>query len=92
MRKILLAAAATFIIAAGTQAHAQPDPNGPPPPPEMRHHRDDTPPPPPPPPHWRHSHDQWQRHVEQCSERYRSYNPRTDRYVYRRGHTAICRL
>lgn len=31
-------------------------------------------------------------HQRACAQRYRSYNPRTDRYVVRRGVTARCRL
>ncbi len=34
----------------------------------------------------------WHRHVRACQQRYRSYNPSTDRYVVRRGQTAVCRL
>jgi Ni/Co efflux regulator RcnB len=34
----------------------------------------------------------WHRHVRACQQRYRSYNPSTDRYVVRRGETAVCRL
>ena len=34
----------------------------------------------------------WRRHVRACSARYRSYNPRTDRYVVRRGVMARCYL
>lgn len=34
----------------------------------------------------------WRRHVRRCMAAYRSYNPRTDRYVVRRGVTARCRL
>ncbi|WP_395391530.1 BA14K family protein [Novosphingobium sp. BL-8A] len=89
MKTMLLGTALFGIMLAGT-AHAQPGSDGSPPP-AMRHD-DRRAPPPPPPSHWRHSHDQWQRHVERCSERYRSYNPRTDRYTYRPGHTAICKL
>lgn len=36
--------------------------------------------------------DGWNRHVRACFARYKSYNPRTDRYVVRRGVTARCRL
>jgi len=32
------------------------------------------------------------RHVRACQQRYRSYNPRTDRYVVRRGVTRRCTL
>jgi len=45
-----------------------------------------------PPRHWKGSHANWQTHVQRCQQRYRSYNPRTDRYVPRAGRTAICRL
>lgn len=31
-------------------------------------------------------------HQRACAQRYRSYNPRTDRYVVRPGVTAPCRL
>ncbi|MBN9319111.1 MAG: BA14K family protein [Caulobacterales bacterium] len=34
----------------------------------------------------------WNLHVRACFARYRSYNPRTDSYVVRRGVTARCRL
>jgi hypothetical protein len=34
----------------------------------------------------------WARHVRACAQRYRTYDPRTDRYVVRRGQTAQCRL
>jgi hypothetical protein len=34
----------------------------------------------------------WNRHVRACFARYRTYNPRTDTYVVRRGVTARCRL
>ncbi len=34
----------------------------------------------------------WNRHVRACFARYRSYNPRTDTYVVRRGVTVRCRL
>ena len=36
--------------------------------------------------------DDWHRHVRACQARYRSYNPRTDMFVVRRGRSAICRL
>ena len=44
-----------------------------------------------PPRNWSRPND-WYRHVRACSQRYRSYNPRTDTYVVRRGRTAVCRL
>lgn len=44
-----------------------------------------------PPRHWSRQND-WYRHVRACSQRYRSYDARTDRYVVRRGQTAMCRL
>ena len=47
--------------------------------------------PPAPPSHFSRSSD-WYRHVRACQQRYRSYNPRTDRFVPRPGQTAICRL
>lgn len=34
----------------------------------------------------------WYRHVRACQQRFRSYNPATDRYTVRRGQTAVCRL
>ena len=34
----------------------------------------------------------WYRHVRACQQRYRSYNPATDRYTVRRGQRAVCRL
>jgi len=45
-----------------------------------------------PPKHWNQSRDHWDRHTIACQKRYRSYNPRTDRYTISRGRTAICRL
>ena len=45
----------------------------------------------PPPRHWTRQND-WYRHVHACQTRYRSYNPRTDTYVVRRGVSARCRL
>jgi hypothetical protein len=47
---------------------------------------------PPAPPRGFARHNEWYRHVRACSQRYRSYNPATDRYAVRRGQTAICRL
>jgi hypothetical protein len=47
---------------------------------------------PPAPPRSFSRHNDWYRHVRACSQRYRSYNPATDRYQVRRGQTAICRL
>lgn len=47
--------------------------------------------PPAPPRHWSRQND-WYRHVRACSQRYRSYNPRTDMFVVSRGRTAMCRL
>ncbi len=44
-----------------------------------------------PPRGWTRTND-WYRHVRACSQRYRSYDARTDRYVVRRGQTAMCRL
>ena len=34
----------------------------------------------------------WYRHVRACQQRYRSYDPRTDTYVVRRGVRVRCRL
>lgn len=45
----------------------------------------------PPPRGWGRNND-WYRHVRACSQRYRSYNPRTDTFVVRRGVAARCRL
>lgn len=45
----------------------------------------------PPPRHWTRASD-WYRHVHACQVRYRSYNPRTDTYVVRRGVLVRCRL
>ena len=45
----------------------------------------------PPPRGWGRNND-WYRHVRACSQRYRSYNPRTDTFVVRRGVVARCRL
>lgn len=47
--------------------------------------------PPAPPRHFTRTSD-WNRHVRACQQRYRTYNARTDRYVPRRGQTAVCRL
>jgi len=47
--------------------------------------------PPAPPSHFTR-HADWYRHVRACQQRYRSYDPRTDRFVPRRGQTATCRL
>ena len=44
-----------------------------------------------PPRGWTRSND-WYRHVRACSQRYRSYNPRTDTYIARRGVVVRCRL
>ena len=44
------------------------------------------------PRHWKGSRASWQRHVAQCQRKFRSYNPRTDRYTVRGNRTAICRL
>jgi hypothetical protein len=38
------------------------------------------------------SHRGWSHHVRACQQRYRSYNPRTDRYSIGHGRTRICRL
>ena len=47
--------------------------------------------PPAPPRHWTR-HSDWYRHVRACSQRYRSYDPRTDTFVVRRGVVQRCRL
>lgn len=44
-----------------------------------------------PPKHWG-KRGGWNRHVRACFDRYRSYNPRTDTYMVRRGVYARCRL
>jgi hypothetical protein len=45
-----------------------------------------------PAPRYWNQRNNWNRHVRLCFDRYRSYNPRTDSYVVRRGVTARCRL
>ena len=45
-----------------------------------------------PPPRYWNQRNNWNRHVRLCFDRYRTYNPRTDTYVVRRGVTARCRL
>ncbi len=47
--------------------------------------------PPAPPAHFKRSSN-WYAHVRACQQRYRTYNPRTDRYTVRAGRTAICTL
>lgn len=48
---------------------------------------------PAPPKHWgKKSNQEWQRHVDRCRAKYRSYNPKTDRFTPRHGQTVICRL
>lgn len=44
-----------------------------------------------PPKHWRKSAKEWQSHANRCQNKYRTYNPRTDRYSYR-GRSLQCRL
>lgn len=44
-----------------------------------------------PPAHFKRTSN-WYAHVRACQQRYRSYNPRTDRYTVRAGRTAICSL
>lgn len=44
-----------------------------------------------PPKHWRKSAKEWQSHANRCQKKYRTYNPRTDRYSYR-GRSLQCRL
>jgi hypothetical protein len=45
-----------------------------------------------PPPRYWNQRNNWNRHVRACFAAYRSYNPRTDTYVVRRGVTTRCRL
>lgn len=47
--------------------------------------------PPAPPRHWTRRGD-WYRHVRACKLRFRSYDPRTDLIVIRRGVTRRCAL
>ncbi len=48
---------------------------------------------PAPPKHWgKKSQQDWQRHVDRCRAKYRSYDPRTDRFAPRKGQSVICRL
>ncbi|MBA4809225.1 BA14K family protein [Brevundimonas sp.] len=47
--------------------------------------------PPAPPAHFKRQSN-WYAHVRACQQRYRTYNPRTDRYTVRAGRTAICTL
>ena len=44
------------------------------------------------PPRYWGRRDGWNRHVRACFAAYRTYNPRTDTYLVRRGVTARCRL
>lgn len=44
-----------------------------------------------PPRSWSRQGD-WYRHVRACSQRFRSYNARTNTYMVRRGVSAQCRL
>lgn len=44
-----------------------------------------------PPAHFKRTSN-WYAHVRACQQRYRSYNPRTDRYTVRAGRTAVCSL
>ena len=55
----------------------------PPPPPIYR-----RPPPPPPPVYGGRN---WNRHVEWCLNRYRSYNPQTNRFLSTSGYFKVCR-
>ena len=55
----------------------------PPPPPIYR-----RPPPPPPPVYGGRS---WDRHVQWCFSRYRSYNPETNRFLSSSGYFKVCR-
>ncbi len=45
--------------------------------------------PPPPPPIY--GGRNWSRHVEWCFSRYRSYNPRTNRFLSTSGYFKVCR-
>lgn len=54
-----------------------------------RDYRDDG----PPPRHWgNRGRSSWSQHVRACQARYRSYNPRTDRYIARPGQSRRCML
>jgi hypothetical protein len=44
------------------------------------------------PPHYWGARAGWSRHVRACMAAYRSYNPRSDSYVVRRGVVVRCRL
>lgn len=57
----------------------------PPPPPPPIYRR----PPPPPPPVY--GGRNWSRHVEWCLNRYRSYNPQTNRFLSTSGYFKVCR-
>jgi len=76
--------AATGIGAGSAMAQPRPPYRSDPP----THHVDHR----PMPSHWRHGRVAWDRHVDRCMKRYRSYDPRTDRYVVRRGVTRHCTL
>ena len=98
--RILIAVAALSMAFAGT-AYAQNRPSDHRPGQQQTHQPNRQPPRPiarpapvryKAPSHWRGSNTNWQRHVAQCQRKYRSYNPRTDRYTVRAGRTAICRL
>ncbi len=47
---------------------------------------------PPPPRDWNRGRDEWNRHVELCQKRFRTYNAQSDRYVLRRGVTRRCEM
>lgn len=70
----------------------------PPPPPwwDDGYHRPPPPPPPiyrrpPPPPPPVYGGRNWSRHVEWCLDRYRSYNPQTNRFLSSSGYFKVCR-
>ncbi len=39
-----------------------------------------------------HRHSAWERHVDRCLDRYRSYDPRSDTYLGYDGYRHYCRL
>jgi hypothetical protein len=94
MRLIAVTAVAT-LLAAGTSALAsQPGPGDVTPLSSIelaQWRRGDAPP--EPPRHWGdRGRDRWERHVDACLKRYRSYNPRTDMFYVRAGVQRRCRL
>lgn len=66
-----------------------------PPPPPGGYYRPPPPPPPgyyrPPPPDVYDGPRLSRRHIDWCMDRYRSYNPRTNRYLARDGYFKVCR-